>query len=333
MIPQYTSQGRKKNLRSCVSYITHFVSVSGLQCNIDKTVVVPIGANFDTNDILCPDLKLEWDNKFTILGFEIDSKLEKLEDNYNRIHKNVDNLISKWQCYRLTIMGRVTITKSLLLSQYTYIGSVLDMRKPLTDLIQKKLNTFVLHNQKYVENESKGPWLTPEVLYGPTSQGGLNMVKVDEFFHSLKCSWIRRYAIGLINDHWADLLDQIFGLNPANREQVLLWGSERFKIFEVQPKPCLTGFISSYRLLKANFPTDLSTGDNSWFTQPVFYNKSIKMKRLAGRDPVHATPGDFGLSPGMIRVRLCDLYSNLTFISKEELDVINGRQSPNNGEN
>ena len=152
MTPQYTSQGRKKNLRSCVSYITHFASVSGLQCNIDKTVVVPIGANFDTDDILCPDLKLDWDNKFTILGFEIDSKLEKLEDNYSRIHKNVDNLISKWQCYRLIIMGRITITKSLLLSQYTYIGSVLDMEKPLTDLIRKKLNTFVLHNQKYVEN-------------------------------------------------------------------------------------------------------------------------------------------------------------------------------------
>ena len=110
-------------------------------------------------------------------------------------------------------MGRITITKSLLLSQYTYIGSVQDMKKPLTDLIQKKLNTFVLQNQKYAENESKGPWLTPEVLYGPISQGELNMVKVDAFYHLLKCSWIRRYAIGLINDHWADMLDQIFGLN------------------------------------------------------------------------------------------------------------------------
>ena len=159
------------------------------------------------------------------------------------------------------------------------------------------------------------------------SQGGLGMVKVSDFFHSLKCSWIRRYTIGLLNDHWTDQLDQILQLSPATRENMLLWGSERFNALLLDPKPCITGFLASYAILKSKFPTDLSTGDNSWFTQPVFFNKKLQLNRMQGREKLYAVPGDFGLNPEMAKLRICDLYSNLRFINKETFDTINGRIS------
>ena len=34
---------------------------------------------YDVNDVLCRDLNFTWQNKFTILGFEIDSQLEDME--------------------------------------------------------------------------------------------------------------------------------------------------------------------------------------------------------------------------------------------------------------
>ena len=55
--------------------------------------------------------------------------------NYELVHTKVDKLISKWQCYKLTIIGRITITKSLLLCHYTYVGSVLDMTEYQTSSI------------------------------------------------------------------------------------------------------------------------------------------------------------------------------------------------------
>ena len=64
------------NLRNAVKYITQFHSISGLACNIDKTVVIPIGTNTDINDKLCPDLGMTWCDSFKILGFHIDSKLK-----------------------------------------------------------------------------------------------------------------------------------------------------------------------------------------------------------------------------------------------------------------
>ena len=75
---------------------------------------------------LCPDLELKWETEFTILGFVIDNKLQKLDKNFDKCDEKVKTLIIKWRAYNLSINGRITIAKSILLPQYTYIGSVLD---------------------------------------------------------------------------------------------------------------------------------------------------------------------------------------------------------------
>ena len=62
------------NLTHGAKYIKAFHQISGLACNLDNTVVVPIGALNDKTKILCPELGMFWDDTFTILGFKIDSK-------------------------------------------------------------------------------------------------------------------------------------------------------------------------------------------------------------------------------------------------------------------
>ena len=64
--------------------LKHLARISGLQCNLDKTSVIPIGGNYDIEDKLCPELALSWENNFTLLGFQIDTKLEKLDVNYKK---------------------------------------------------------------------------------------------------------------------------------------------------------------------------------------------------------------------------------------------------------
>ena len=73
-----------ENLRMAVKYLKDFSEISGLQCNLDKTSVIPIGQEMDITDdnILCPDLELSWESEFVILGFQIDNKLEKLSLNF-----------------------------------------------------------------------------------------------------------------------------------------------------------------------------------------------------------------------------------------------------------
>ena len=93
------------------------------------------------------------------------------------------------------------------------------MNEATKDLIQLMLNTFIMHNSRHDPLKPKRAWLNKEVLYGQTSQEGLNLPKVADFFNGLKCcSWLRRYAITKIDDHWADQIDSFLGLTPDNRD-------------------------------------------------------------------------------------------------------------------
>ena len=78
---------------------------------------------------MCEDLGLAWADQFTILGIDIDNKLQRLNDNFNRIDKKVRGIISRWTGYNLSFHGKLTVCKTLLLSQYTYAGSILDSIK------------------------------------------------------------------------------------------------------------------------------------------------------------------------------------------------------------
>ena len=76
-------------LRRCVEFLKHFARISGLQCNLEQNAVIPIGGNYDINDKLCPELALSWEDKFTLLGFQIDSRLKLLNKNYEKCFKKV----------------------------------------------------------------------------------------------------------------------------------------------------------------------------------------------------------------------------------------------------
>ena len=71
-------------LRRFIEFLKYFARIIGLQCNLEKTVVIPIGGNYDINDKLCPELALSWKDKFTLLGFQIDNRLKHLNHNYKK---------------------------------------------------------------------------------------------------------------------------------------------------------------------------------------------------------------------------------------------------------
>ena len=52
-----------------------------------KNNVIPIGGNFNPENVLCNHLGLQWTDNFTILGFDVDNKLENLDKNFKKIHE------------------------------------------------------------------------------------------------------------------------------------------------------------------------------------------------------------------------------------------------------
>ena len=77
------------------------------------------------------------------------------------------------------------------------------------------------------------------------------MIRVDHFFQALKCSWIKRYVVNAVDDHWGDLLDIHLKLTPDTREDLLLWGSEKLNSIISKKIPCISSILTSY---KRKFP-------------------------------------------------------------------------------
>ena len=112
----------ERSLRACVRYIEGFRLISGLSANLDKTNVIPIGKLFNPKTKICPDLEMEWDNNFKLLGFIIDNNLQNIDENFECFHARTLSIINDWKSPRLRLEGRISISKSLLVSQYTYIA-------------------------------------------------------------------------------------------------------------------------------------------------------------------------------------------------------------------
>ena len=75
-------------------------------------------------------------------GFlSLDNRLKELQNNFQRIYDKVEKKIGFWIRYGLTLKGRITVAKSLLLSQYTYVATILDSNdKKLSNKVQAQID-------------------------------------------------------------------------------------------------------------------------------------------------------------------------------------------------
>jgi len=120
-----------------------FANISDLQCNLEKTSVIPIGGNFNTSDKLCPELNLKWESEFTLLGFQIGSRLNNYDINCQKCFKRVHAISRKWARYQLSLKGRITIAKTFMLTQFAYIALVLEPSTSTYDEIDRIIEAFL----------------------------------------------------------------------------------------------------------------------------------------------------------------------------------------------
>ena len=145
-----------------------------------------------------------------------------------RIDLKVNNLINKWHHYNLSVHGQLTIAKSVLISQYTYIITILDLNdKERLNKIQYIIDNFIAYNRFETINRRK-LWISKEMLYSSLNDGGFNMIKIKDFFLALKVSWIHRYINGL-EDHWTDLINMKPDLRKENLISISNLGPGAYK--------------------------------------------------------------------------------------------------------
>ena len=113
----------ERNLRLCMDILEEFYLISGLKINVDKTKVVKFVRNRDSSDILCQDLKLIWTYNFTSLGISYDvTDLNNITSiNIEPKLLEIETLIRMWRNRNLTLIGKITLIKSLFISKFIHI--------------------------------------------------------------------------------------------------------------------------------------------------------------------------------------------------------------------
>ena len=305
------------NLRNAVKYIKHFHKISGLACNLDKTSVIPIGTNTNVKEKICIDLNMIWEDTFTILGFEIDNNLKNLDQNYQKIKDKIQSIIAKWKPYHLSLKGRLTIAKTKLISQVTYISTVLTPNATITNEMQTMINNYIMG----ISSNSKN-WINKDLIYTHTSKGGFGMVRLEDFMRAIKISWIKRYCIDKIDDHWADIIDNYFHLLPDSRKTLLKFGPERYNRIIKKEIPVISNLFAALKNFKHNFPTNPGTMDNTWINQCAFYNMNITRKQPNSKQATYLTPTFYGISDNYHTLALKDLFNRGSFITNEALNTL-----------
>ena len=180
------------DVRLMLRIVNAFSIFSGLYLNFDKTEGMWIGSSRSSMDEIG---SFKWrlgKSVMKILGvyFSNYDRASNLEANWK---PKIDNMITKIKCWEkrnLSIMGKVIITKTFLISQFNYVMQALF----LPENVLRDLNTIIfrfLWKRKY-SNRRAFEKVKRDVLCLGYENGGLKMINVFDMQHAFIIKWFQQ---------------------------------------------------------------------------------------------------------------------------------------------
>ena len=192
--------GSELSLHSALSILKKYYYMSGLNINLEKTRAVWIGSMCKSSKTMCKNFNLDWEQKpIKILGVVFTAEVFDIWDqNSDIILEKINSMIKTWSRRKLTLIGRVTIIKSLMLSKFAYLFLALpNPPGSLVKSLEKMLFEFLWN---------KGPdRISRMQIVKNIEAGGLRMTNVKAFITSLKVTWLRRIITNSNNNNWSTL--------------------------------------------------------------------------------------------------------------------------------
>ena len=195
--------GTTSSLQATLNILEIYGSLSGLNVNCDKTKLIWIGSKKDSKEKLNVTSKLHWgDSQCTLLGLEISTNLSNIPQiNYSKAILKAKRVLNSWRFRYLTPFGKITILKTLILSQFNHLfTSVVIEKKILVDI--NKIFYEYLWN-------GKPDKISRNDVCRSYHAGGLKMINVYNFEKCLKLSWLK--YISNETKPWIQLLKHTVG--------------------------------------------------------------------------------------------------------------------------
>ena len=178
--------GSRASFQNSLQILEFFRAISGLRLNYKKTEALWIGANAGSEEKLCPENDLRWmSDKVKTLGVWLSTDPEiMLKANYE---EKITKLKASLGCClrRLSLLGKITVLKSLIVSQLTYILSPLPTNQCAIDEVNTLFFKFLW--------DGKGDKIKRDIMISEYEDGGLKMIDIRLFTQALKLSWVKKY--------------------------------------------------------------------------------------------------------------------------------------------
>ena len=194
--------GSKTSLETCIQVLKLYEDISGLCMNVEKTKLIWIGSEKNSEVKFCEELNLCWDNsEFTVLGVKFPKDLTAITElNYTSKIEEMKKIFLNWSKRILTPLGRITVIKSLALSKINHL--ILSLPKP-SEKIVKEIQTLFYN---YLWN--RGPdKIKRSLVIQNYDNGGLRKIDLDSFISSLRLTWFRR-MLTTPNKYFTNILNR-----------------------------------------------------------------------------------------------------------------------------
>ena len=153
---------------------------------------------------LLSDNGIKLTNQIDILGVTINSDADNQKNIFEKFFIKIVNLIAFWDRFKLTLPGRILVTKMYMISQINYVGSFLEPDEEWLFRTQETIDHFAIGTLKisqyrrYCPPEG-GAWLNQHKTTTLCTKGGLG-------FQGKKCLLITGrmdlYAAAPFNNIW-----------------------------------------------------------------------------------------------------------------------------------
>ena len=124
--------------------------------------------------------------------------------------EKIRKILSCWKYRRLTLLGRITVLKSLAASQLVYLLSPLPSNYNALNQINKLFYQFLWNG--------KGDKIKHKIMINDYCDGGLKTIDLISFNKALKTTWIKKYLDTTNNAKWTIFFD--LALKHYGRENI-----------------------------------------------------------------------------------------------------------------
>ena len=247
------------SLLKALCILEEFKMASGLELNKSKTKLMWLGPGRCKLDDIGGITAV---SSVKILGIYHSATKQCSEENIAPIIKKIKNVTNSWRQRQLTIKGRITIAKALLISQLVYVASSIKIPKVDLQMIQSLIMKFIWRGRP--------PKVAQSTLCLSIKQGGLKAPDVFKCYESLRLQWVKRMYTAE-DSQWRILLQA----RIAEYQLEDLLRNRNSKIF--MKKANIPDFykivIDRYNEL---FVTDVRSAQQAR-TQSIWHNDAVKV--------------------------------------------------------